>query len=201
MDSAPETPTALSPELLLSAYCRGYFPMADARGRIGWYDPDPRTVLPLDAFHVPRRLARTARSGRFEVRFDTAFGAVVAGCAAPAPGREETWISPAIAAAYGRLFDLGFAHSAETWHEGQLVGGVYGVAVRGLFAGESMFSQRTDASKVALVHLVERLRAGGFALFDVQFTTAHLRRFGAVELPRRTYRRRLAAALAVEAGF
>lgn len=192
---------ALGPDLLLAAYCRGLFPMGDESGRILWYDPDPRTVLPLDAFHVPRRLARTVRRGAFEVRFDTAFREVVEGCAAPAPGREQTWITPAILDAYLTLHHLGFAHSVETWHGGELVGGVYGVAVRGLFAGESMFHRQTDASKVALVHLVERLRVRGFTLFDVQFTTAHLLRFGVTEISRSRYQQLLAEALAVEARF
>lgn len=193
--------SALNPQTLVAAYCQGLFPMADDRGRIRWYDPDPRTLLPLDGLHVSRRLARTVRAGRFEVRFDTAFRRVVEGCAAPAPGREQTWISPEVLDAYDQLHELGLAHSAETWLEEELVGGVYGVAIRGLFAGESMFSRRTDASKVALVHLAERLRAGGFTLFDVQFTTAHLKRFGAVEVPRRRYHALLAQALRVEARF
>jgi len=191
----------LTPELLVAAYCQGYFPMADDRGGILWYDPDPRGILPLESFHVPRRLARTVRQGRFEVRVDTAFRDVMAGCAAPATGRERTWISPELTEAYVRLHDLGMAHSVETWRDGALVGGVYGVAVRGLFAGESMFSRRTDASKVALVHLVARLRGRGFALFDTQFVTPNLARYGAVEIPRARYRKLLEAALQVEATF
>jgi leucyl/phenylalanyl-tRNA--protein transferase len=191
----------LTPQLLLSAYCQGVFPMADARGRIGWYDPDPRAILPLDAFHVPRRLARTLRNGPFEVRVDSAFQAVMQACAEPAPGREQTWITPELVAAYTALHELGFAHSVECWRAERLVGGLYGVAVGGLFAGESMFSHETDASKVALVRLVERLQRGGFILLDTQFTTEHLERFGVMEIPRREYRRRLAQALAVEATF
>lgn len=191
----------LTPELLVSAYCRGYFPMADDRGRVLWYDPDPRGIFPLEAFHVPRRLARTLRRGRFEVRVDTAFREVMEACGAPAPGRESTWISPELVDAYTALHEVGLAHSVETWEEGELVGGVYGVAIRGLFAGESMFSRRTDASKMALVCLVERLRRGGFALFDTQSVTPHLARFGAVEVPRARYRRLLARALQAEASF
>jgi len=191
----------LTPELLVAAYCQGYFPMADDRGRILWYDPDPRAILPLRTFHVPRRLARTVRQGRFEVRVDTAFREVMDGCAAPAPGREKTWISPELTEAYVWLHELGLAHSVETWRDGELVGGVYGVAIRGFFAGESMFSRRTDASKVALVHLVARLHGRGFALFDTQFVTPNLARYGAVEIPRARYRKLLASALQAEATF
>jgi len=194
-------PPPLTPELLVAAYCRGYFPMADDRGRVSWYDPDPRGVFPLDAFHVPRRLARTVAQGRFEVRVDTAFRGVMQACGEPAPGRERTWISEELVGAYTALHGAGLAHSVETWRDGELVGGVYGVALRGLFAGESMFSRRTDASKVALAYLVERLRQGGFVLFDTQFVTPHLARFGAVEIPRARYRKLLAAALQVEATF
>jgi len=197
----PSRSRALSPEILIAAYCRGLFPMADEPGTIYWYDPDPRAILPIDSVHVSRRLLRTVRSGRFTVRADTAFRDVVEGCAAPAPGREKTWISPEIAEAYVELHRLGFAHCVETWLDEELAGGVYGVAVRGLFAAESMFSRTTDASKVALVHLVERLRLGGFTLLDVQFVTPHLRRFGALEISRTRYRALLAQALGVEAVF
>jgi leucyl/phenylalanyl-tRNA--protein transferase len=191
----------LTPELLVAAYCQGVFPMADERGRVFWYDPDPRAVLPLESFHVPTKLARTIRRGSFEVRFDHSFRAVMEACAEPAPGREETWISAELVDAYVALHGLGLAHSVETWVAGELVGGLYGVAVRGLFAGESMFSRVTDASKVALVHLVERLRRSGFVLLDVQFLTQHLARFGAVEISRARYQRLLAAALEVGARF
>jgi leucyl/phenylalanyl-tRNA--protein transferase len=201
MDRRRSDQPPLTPELLVAAYCRGLFPMADEAGRISWYDPDPRGVLPLDGFRVPQRLARTVRQGRFEVRVDTAFRQVMEACAAPAPGRERTWISAPLVDAYEALSRIGLAHSVETWIQDELVGGVYGVSLRGLFAGESMFSRRTDASKVALVHLVERLRRGGFVLLDTQFVTPHLARFGAVEIRRREYRRRLAAALEVPARF
>jgi leucyl/phenylalanyl-tRNA--protein transferase len=192
----------LTPPLLVAAYAQGLFPMADEEGRIAWYDPDPRAIIPLDAFHVPRRLARTVRSGRFEIRVDTAFRTVMEACAAPAPGRETTWISPEMIDAYTALHRLGFAHSVEAWRAGRLVGGLYGVALRGLFAGESMFSRETDASKVALVHLVERLRRGGFVLLDTQFLVGgHMRQFGAIEIPRHEYKRLLAHALQVNAVF
>ncbi|MDT8306228.1 MAG: leucyl/phenylalanyl-tRNA--protein transferase [Anaerolineae bacterium] len=187
--------TRLRPELLLYGYSRGIFPMAED-GQIRWYDPDPRAILPLERFHTPRRLARTVRQKRFELRVDSAFGAVIRGCAAPAPDREETWIDAEIIAAYTRLHELGFAHSVEAWQDGTLVGGLYGIAINSFFAGESMFSLVTDASKVALVHLVQRLRERDFLLLDVQFMTNHLRRFGAIEISREAYQRRLAKALA-----
>jgi leucyl/phenylalanyl-tRNA---protein transferase len=185
----------LTPDLLLNAYCQGVFPMAHEDGRIYWHDPDPRAILPLEQFHVPRSLAKVVKKGLFEVRVNTDFAAVIRACAEPEEGREETWISPEIIAAYTTLHRLGFAHSVECWRDGRLVGGLYGVTVRGLYAGESMFSRERDASKVALVHLVERLKRGGFQLLDVQFMTAHLRRFGAVEISRWAYKRRLATAL------
>jgi leucyl/phenylalanyl-tRNA--protein transferase len=173
--------------------------MADHRGNISWYDPDPRAIIPLDSFSVPRRLARTMRSGRFAFRIDHDFRQIMRACAERAPDRPSTWISPGLIEAYTTLHRLGFAHSVETWREGKLVGGLYGVAIRGLFAGESMFSREPDASKAALVYLVERLRAGGFQLLDTQFVTPHLARFGATEIPRAEYKRRLAQALAVDA--
>jgi leucyl/phenylalanyl-tRNA--protein transferase len=195
MSAAPQ---ALTPDLLVRAYCAGFFPMADSRhGRIRWYSPDPRAVIPLETFHVPRSLRRTLRRGLFEVRVNGAFAAVIRACAE----RPETWISDEIVRAYEDLHALGLAHSVETWREGRLVGGLYGVALGGAFFGESMFSRETDASKVALVALVERLRARGFVLLDTQFLTPHLARFGAVEIPRADYLRRLEAALRVERHF
>ena len=191
----------LSPDLLVAAYQAGVFPMADRDGEIGWYSPDPRAVLPLDAFHVPKTLAKTVRQGRFEVVADRDFEAVMRACAAPAPGREDTWISDEIVSAYTDLHRLGVAHSIECWREGRFAGGLYGVALGGAFFGESMVSRERDASKVALVHLVERLRAGGFVLLDTQMTTPHLERFGVVEIPRAAYERRLADALATEADW
>ncbi len=192
----------LTPELLIAAYSQGIFPMADDDGTIGWYEPTVRAIIPLDGFIVPRRLARTVRSGRFEVRYNTAFEEVMRACAAPAPGRESTWISEEIVQAYCELHRLGHAHSVECWREGRLVGGLYGVTVGGLFAGESMFHRERDASKVALVHLVERLRARGFTLLDSQYIVGdHMRQFGTIEISRAEYHRRLRAALRVEASF
>lgn len=194
-------PEALTPDLLLAAYASGFFPMADPErgGRIGWYAPDPRAVLPLGAFHVPKSLARVVRAGRFRVTADRAFGAVIRACAAPAPDRPTTWISDEIVAAYEALHRLGYAHSVECWDGDALAGGLYGVVLGGAFFGESMFSRARDASKVALVALVERLRAGGFVLLDVQMQTPHLARFGVTEIPRGVYERRLARALCVPA--
>jgi leucyl/phenylalanyl-tRNA---protein transferase len=187
--------------LVLAAYRQGIFPMAHADGSVHWYAPDPRAIFDLGSFHVPRRLARTVRSGRFEVTVDRDFEAVMRACAEPAPGREETWISDDFVRVYGELFRAGFAHSVETREAGRLVGGLYGVAIGGAFMGESMFSRARDASKVALVHLVERLKARGFVLLDTQFMTGHLARFGAVHVPLKTYLGRLDAAMALEARF
>jgi leucyl/phenylalanyl-tRNA--protein transferase len=188
----------VTPEMLLRAYALGVFPMAEGRENreIYWIDPEERGVLPLDALHVPRRLLRTLRQKRFEVRCDTAFGAVVQACAEPGPGRNDTWINQEILRLSLQLYDMGFAHSVECWSDGKLAGGLYGVAIGGAFFGESMFSRQTDSSKVALVHLVLRLRLGGFQLLDTQFVTRHLQRFGAVEIPRAEYRRRLMRAIA-----
>lgn len=191
----------LTPSILLGAYAQGVFPMAEDDGTIYWYDPDPRTIIPLEKLHVSRSLRRRLRKGGFEVRYDTAFKKVMIECARPAPGRETTWINDELIDLYCRLHELGFAHSAETWMEGELVGGVYGVSLAGLFAGESMFSRQTDASKIALVHLVERLSERGYRLFDVQFTTSHLQRFGAVEIPQAEYRYLLAEALTRDVTF
>jgi leucyl/phenylalanyl-tRNA---protein transferase len=188
---------------LLDCYARGIFPMSDARDDEELYlvDPHLRGVLPLDGFHAPARLRRTIRREPFEVRADTAFAEVVAACAAAAPRRLDTWINAPIERLYGELHRLGHAHSVECWREGELVGGLYGVSLAGAFFGESMFSHATDASKVALVHLVARLRAGGYRLLDAQFMTEHLRQFGAEEIPRAEYHRRLGRALQVEGDF
>ena len=187
----------LTPELMLRAYRHGLFPMAESRGgdRLYWLDPERRGILPLDGFHVPRRLLRTVLSGRFAVSADTDFPATIAGCAAPAPGREDTWINPKIESLFTTLHRMGVAHSVECRDAGVLVGGLYGVALGGVFFGESMFSRVRDASKVALVHLVARLRLGGFRLLDTQFVTPHLARFGAAEIARADYKHRLIAAL------
>ena len=196
-------PPRITAEVLIRAYSIGIFPMAEAADdpELFWVEPEKRGILPLDRFHLPRRLARTVRSGRFTITCDTDFAGVVAGCAAPAPGRTGTWINAEIRRLYGELFDRGIVHTVECRRDGELVGGLYGVSLGGAFFGESMFSRQTDASKVALVHLVARLAAGGHALLDTQFLTGHLERFGTVEIPRRTYRQRLAAALTVEADF
>jgi leucyl/phenylalanyl-tRNA--protein transferase len=193
----------LNAPLLLRAYAAGIFPMAESADSadLYWFDPERRGILPLDDFHVPRRLRRTVRRGPFEVRFDSAFRAVIEACAEPTAERPKTWINHDIVRLYSELAAQGFAHSVECWRDGRLVGGLYGVALGAAFFGESMFSRETDASKVALVHLVARLRAGGYTLLDTQFVTAHLGRFGAVEIPRAEYRRRLAAALATPADF
>ena len=188
---------------MLRAYANGIFPMAESADdpTLFWVEPEQRGVLPLDGFHLAHRLARTVRSDRFDVTVDTDFEAVIEGCAAPAPGRSGTWINAEIRRVYGALFRLGQVHTVEVRRDGHLVGGLYGVRLAGAFFGESMFSRETDASKVALVHLIARLRFGGFRLLDAQFLTEHLARFGAVEIPRAAYRRRLAAALTVEAEF
>lgn len=190
-------------EDLIECYARGVFPMAEGRDdpRIYLLDPDERGVIPLDGLHIPRSLRKTVRQDVYTVRYNTAFQDVVEGCAAPAPGREETWINDGILSLYRELHNLGFAHSVECWHDGRLAGGLYGVSLGGAFFGESMFSHRTDASKVALVHLVAQLRAGGYLLLDTQFTTDHLERFGAITIPRDIYRMRLGDALMVETGF
>jgi len=166
-------------------------------GKIRWYAPDPRAILPLDQFHVSRRLARTVRQKRFEVAMNRDFTQTMRHCAA----RASTWIDETLIEVYTKLHMAGFAHSVECWQAGQMVGGLYGVSVGGLFAGESMFSTERDASKVALVHLVDRLNARGFTLLDTQFTTSHLEKFGVIEIPRATYEHRLAAALQVDARF
>jgi leucyl/phenylalanyl-tRNA--protein transferase len=175
--------------------------MAETRrgDRLYWLDPERRGILPPDRFHMPRRLLRTVLSGRFTVSVDENFAAIIAGCATAAPGREDTWINPQIEALFGELHRMGYAHSVECCQDGRLVGGLYGVAIGGVFFGESMFSFARDASKVALVHLVARLRMGGFRLLDTQFVTAHLAQFGAEEVPREDYKARLAAALEVPA--
>jgi leucyl/phenylalanyl-tRNA--protein transferase len=195
--------SGLTPEILLRAYSVGLFPMAERRDdpTLYWIDPEKRGILPLDGFRISRRLRRTVRSGRFEVRCDTAFRQVLDGCAQPGPGRTETWINQEIVRLYWELFRMGRAHSVESWREGALVGGLYGVALGGAFFGESMFSRETDASKVALVHLVARLKVGGFRLLDTQFVTDHLSQFGAREIHRDGYRELLASALDVNATF
>jgi leucyl/phenylalanyl-tRNA--protein transferase len=189
----------LEPGTLLLAYRNGIFPWTTRP--ITWWSPDPRAIIPLGGLHVSRSLARVLRKGRFSVTFDRSFRAVMEGCAEPRPGRKETWITPAFIKGYTRLHELGYAHSVEIWDGESLAGGLYGVAIGGFFAGESMFSAVENASKVALVSMEERLRRSGFTLFDVQFVTPHLRSMGAVEIPRSEYLRRLRDATAMSAGF
>jgi leucyl/phenylalanyl-tRNA--protein transferase len=193
----------ITPELMLRAYRAGLFPMAETRRgeRLYWLDPEQRGILPLDRFHLPRRLRRTVLSDAFEVLADRDFLGVIAGCAAAVPGREDTWINAEIERLFGDLHRLGHAHSVEAWRDGRLVGGLYGVVLGGVFFGESMFSRATDASKVALVHLVARLRIGGFRLLDTQFVTSHLAQFGAVEIPREHYKTLLALAVDAPAAW
>ncbi|WP_336813551.1 leucyl/phenylalanyl-tRNA--protein transferase [Bosea sp. MMO-172] len=182
---------------MLRAYAAGIFPMAESADDPGlfWVEPELRGVIPLDRFHLSSRLARTVRSDRFEVRVDTAFDAVIAACAEAKPDRTETWINQRIREIFGELFALGHVHTVECWREGRLVGGLYGLSLGGAFFGESMFHHETDASKVALVHLVARLRHGGYRLLDTQFQTGHLAQFGTMEIPRDAYRRLLEDAL------
>jgi len=195
----------ITPQVLLKAYACGIFPMSDSADDPGlyWIEPESRGIFPLGSFHVPRRLARTMRQAPYEIRIDSDFAGVIDGCAGDDTSvyRDKTWINGRIRRLYGELFELGFCHTVEAWQDGRLVGGLYGVRLRGAFFGESMFSHATDASKIALVHLVARLKAGGFTLLDAQFTTEHLQRFGAVEIDRDAYHERLEAALAVDADF
>lgn len=190
----------ITPGILLQAYAHGLFPMAEDRDdpELFWVDPELRGILPLERFHVPRRLARTVRSDRYRVTMDRDFPAVLAACAAPARGRGRTWINAEIQRLYSDLHREGHVHSLEAWQDETLVGGLYGVRLGAAFFGETMFSTARDASKVALVHLAARLRAGGFLLLDTQFLTGHLEQFGAIEVTRFRYRRLLAAALAEE---
>ena len=183
--------------MMLRAYSIGLFPMAESRegDKLHWLDPERRGILPLDRFHLPKRLARTVLSDRFEVSVDRDFPATIAGSATLMDGRDDTWINPQIEILFTELHHMGFAHSVECWIDGALAGGLYGVALGGAFFGESMFSFVTDASKVALVHLVARLRLGRFRLLDTQFVTSHLTRFGAREIPRGLYKAQLADAV------
>ncbi len=188
----------LDPQFIVTAYRSGYFPMAESRGGpVSWYSPDPRAIIPLESFRVSRSLRQKLRKNVFDLRIDTAFDRVIAACA----DREDTWISDEIIRAYTALHKGGYVHSVESWHRGILVGGLYGVAIGGAFFGESMFSRETDASKIALVRLVERLRARQVRLLDTQFMNEHVRQFGAVEIPRARYLVLLAEALAVDTSF
>jgi leucyl/phenylalanyl-tRNA--protein transferase len=196
-------PFVLTPDLLLRAYRLGLFPMAESRTSrsLHWLDPDARGVLPLDRFHFPRSLMKTIRANRFTVTADHDFPGTIAACAAARTHRPETWINAEIERLFIELYRLGFAHSIETWVDGEMVGGLYGACLGGAFFGESMFSTATDASKIALVHLVARLRLGRFLLLDTQFITAHLARFGAREIPRADYHVKLAEAVDASAYF
>ena len=193
----------ITPQVLLKAYAVGIFPMAESAEdpSLFWIEPETRGVIPLRAFHVPKRLRRTLASDWFEVRIDHDFFGVIDGCAGGGPDRPKTWINARIRKLYGELFALGHCHTVEAWRDGQLVGGLYGVHLGAAFFGESMFSRERDASKVALVHLVARLKAGGFALLDTQFTTKHLKQFGAVDIDKRTYQTVLEEAIARPADF
>ncbi len=188
----------ITPDILLRAYAAGLFPMAESADDPGliWVEPISRAVMPLDRFHLPRSLRSVVRQDRFEVRVDTAFDKVIDHCAGGGPSRPDTWINARIRRLFCAMFDLGHAHSVECWQEGRLVGGLYGLSLGSAFFGESMFHTATDASKVALVHLVARLRTGGYTLLDAQFQTTHLARFGTVEIERSTYRDMLDVAVA-----
>ncbi len=203
MSAPPPERSRLTPELLLRAYAAGIFPMSESRDdlNIFWVDPEMRCILPMESFHVSRSLKKTIRSNKFEIRCNTAFENIIRECASSIKGRGETWINDEIIRAFCELHAIGFAHSVECWRNGALVGGLYGVGLAGAFCGESMYSRDRDASKVALVHLVARLRLGGIKLLDAQFMTEHLRQFGAVELPARDYLELLNNALDVHATF
>jgi leucyl/phenylalanyl-tRNA---protein transferase len=203
MTSRDSTSSEITPEMLLRAYACGIFPMAESVDdpTLFWVEPEQRGVIPLEGFRISSRLARTVRSDVFTVSVDTAFKAVIDGCAAPQPGRDNTWINKRIRDLYTGLHDIGHCHSVEVWEDGDLVGGLYGVSLGRAFFGESMFHRARDASKVALVHLVARLIAGGFVLLDTQFVTEHLRTFGAMEVSRRRYRAQLDKALTGIADF
>ncbi|HRD77280.1 MAG TPA: leucyl/phenylalanyl-tRNA--protein transferase [Hyphomicrobiaceae bacterium] len=203
MASREDIAIEITPQVLLKAYACGIFPMAESADdpALYWIEPQHRGILPLDHVHVPKRLARTVKAGTFEVRIDYDFRGVMDGCAASRPGRRTTWINDRIRHLYGALYDLGHCHTVETWSGGQLVGGLYGVALGGAFFGESMFSTERDASKVALVHLAARLIHGGFTLLDTQFVTDHLRQFGTVEVDRDAFHGLLEKAVHVKADF
>lgn len=193
----------ITPQVLLKAYACGLFPMAESAEDPGlfWLEPERRGILPLDTVHIPRRLKRTIRSDVFEIRISTDFQGVINGCSEPMPGRRKTWINKEIRRLYGELFEMGYCHTVEAWQDGVLVGGLYGVSLNGAFFGESMFTFKTDASKVCLAHLVARLIAGGYTLLDTQFVTDHLSKFGTVEVARDAYNTLLSDALQKETDF
>lgn len=203
MGSHSNVSIEITPQVLLKAYGCGIFPMAESAQdpTLYWIEPEDRGILPLDQVRVPARLARTIRQEKFQVRVDHDFRGVIAGCAASRPGRRSTWINRRITELYAELFEMGFCHTVETWQDGRLVGGLYGVHLGGAFFGESMFSTERDASKVALVYLAARLIYGGFKLLDTQFVTDHLRQFGAIEIPRAEFHKLLDPALQHHSGF
>jgi leucyl/phenylalanyl-tRNA--protein transferase len=193
----------LTPQIVLDAYSKGLFPMAENRRdkQLFWIDPEVRGILPLDKFHIPRSLKKKIRNNPFEVRFDHNFAAVIRACAQQKPKRRETWINDEIIELYTKLFGMRHAHSVECWQEEKLVGGLYGISIGGAFFGESMFSSERDSSKIALVHLVARLNLAGFTLLDTQFITDHLKQFGAIEISRVEYHKILNGALNLNVGF
>jgi len=197
--------TNITEELIINAYAQGVFPMADnaLSDDIYWVDPQMRGIIPLETFHLPRKLAKKIRQGVFDIRIDTSFIQVIEGCAASLnqKGRKETWINGEIISLYAKLFDKGFVHTVECWQKGEMVGGLYGVSLGGAFCGESMFHKVTDASKVALAYLVARLKAGNYCLLDTQFITPHLAQFGTIEIPRHEYKSRLHKALGITGNF
>ena len=203
MASRDDIAIEITPQVLLKAYSCGIFPMAESAEdtALYWIEPQSRGVLPLDAVHVPRRLARTIRSGAYQVRINSDFHGVIDGCAASRPGRRSTWINTRIRQLYGALYRQGHCHTVETWLDGRLVGGLYGVALGKAFFGESMFSTERDASKVALVYLVARLIHGGFTLLDTQFVTEHLRQFGTIDLEKEAFHKELSLAIAGRASY
>jgi leucyl/phenylalanyl-tRNA--protein transferase len=202
-DGSEAKKRGLTPQILLRAYAAGIFPMADDASdpEVFWVQPEMRGVIPLDSFHVPRSLAKKVRQAPYDIRFNTAFRSVINACAETSENRERTWINRTIRELYCQLHEMGHAHSVEAWYGDQLVGGLYGVSLGRAFFGESMFSRKTDASKICLVHLVERLKERGFVLLDTQFTTDHLKRFGAIDVPSEDYEHMLAEALIGEARF
>lgn len=193
----------ITPQVLLKAYACGLFPMAESADDPGlfWLEPERRGILPPESFHLPKRLRRTIRNDVFEIRVSTDFQGVIDGCSEPMPGRQKTWINSEIRRLYGELFDMGYCHTVEAWSDGALVGGLYGVSLNGAFFGESMFTFKSDASKVCLAHLVARLAAGGYSLLDTQFVTDHLSKFGTQEIPQADYNKRLSDALKLETDF
>ncbi|MCB1474319.1 MAG: leucyl/phenylalanyl-tRNA--protein transferase [Rhodobiaceae bacterium] len=203
MSGARDVVMEITPSVLLKAYACGIFPMAESEDdpHLHWIEPHRRGILPLDQFHLPRRLARTIRAGGFEVRIDHDFDAVISACAESTPGRRKTWINGEIRRLYGALFDAGHCHTVEVWRGGRLIGGLYGVRLGAAFFGESMFHRERDASKIALTYLVARLKAGRFKLLDTQFVTDHLTTFGALEISRREYQELLDEAVSAEADF